>query len=71
MYTDITKVSQMAKQHKKTDPTVIDTTSGVFIDETFGIGYSKTFDALAKTLTPFPNTTTVVSVGEPSFKTIS
>ena len=53
MYTDITKVSQMAKQHKKTDPTVIDTTSGVFIDETFGIGYSKTFDALAKTLTPF------------------
>jgi aspartate/tyrosine/aromatic aminotransferase len=52
LYTDITKVSQMAKQHKKNNPFVIDTTSGVFIDESFAIGYSKTFDNLADTLVP-------------------
>lgn len=52
MFEDITRVSQMAKNAVLKDPTVINATVGVLLDDNGDILYSSIFDSIIPTLTP-------------------
>lgn len=52
MFEDITRVSQMAKIAVSKDPTVINATVGVLLDDNGDILYSSVFDSIIPTLTP-------------------
>ena len=52
MFEDITRVSQMAKEAVAKDPTVINATVGVLLDDNGDILYSSVFDEIIPTLTP-------------------
>lgn len=52
MFEDITRVSQMAKEAVLKDPTVINATVGVLLDDNGDIRYSTVFDEIIPTLTP-------------------
>lgn len=52
MFEDITRVSQMAKIAVSKDPTVINATVGVLLDDNGDILYSSIFDSIIPTLTP-------------------
>ncbi len=52
MFEDITRVSQMAKDAVAKDPSVINATVGVLLDDNGDILYSNVFDSIIPTLTP-------------------
>ena len=52
MFEDITRVSQMAKTAVAKDPSVINATVGVLLEDNGDILFSNVFDSIIPTLTP-------------------